>query len=88
MGFPLFIFFIIKLVNFFLQILLQDKYNIGVYIVSKKKIITRHLCHPNVEVISLSRLHIRPLPHLHHRRKTTIVINNVAQATRILIGSW
>jgi len=29
MGFPLSFFIIIKLNNFFLQILLQDKYNIG-----------------------------------------------------------
>ena len=37
MGFPLSFFFIIKLNNiFFLQILLQDKYNIGVLTVNIK----------------------------------------------------
>jgi len=34
MGFPLSIFFIIKLNNIFLQILLQDKYNIVVLTVN------------------------------------------------------
>jgi hypothetical protein len=34
MGFPLSFFFIIKLNNSFLHILLQDKYNIGVLMVN------------------------------------------------------
>jgi hypothetical protein len=34
MGFPLSLFFIIKLNNIFLQIVLHDKYNIGVLTVN------------------------------------------------------
>jgi hypothetical protein len=42
MGFPLSFYFIIKLNNSFLQILLQDKYNIGVLTVNYRIYVARH----------------------------------------------